>query len=224
MTKMEVVAVFDEILHDSSWIFTNIAKVEEARDYVQSLIRMENNKASGAKEIASVAMNILKDAVHTDKRLQGSVIINGIQYVCNGSVLMAIHSPIDLPKAEKAIDYEAKMKPIWNAEVQENDSTIDFPDYPTLKANTDRLKAKAKVEGYRNLIPGHFVYTSEIGTIFNTRWLMYAVKATGTTIGHMVRGANSPVVFQGNGVTMLVLPIRDNRPDTHIPGFHFRYC
>lgn len=225
MNKKEVVAVLNSCMKDPAWILTHYAEVESARDYIQSLVRTETNKASGAKDVASVANAILKDADKSCNRMiHGAKEIDGITYCCNSSILMAIDKPIELPMVKHCtLEYDKIMNPIMESGVLNNDLVVEFPPYAELKAETDRLKAQAKVDGFRKPRANHFLYTFDNGLILNTQYMMWAVKACGTTTAHINWTINQGVVMQGNGCTFLILAIRDSSPEIQKPGFHFRY-
>lgn len=227
MDKRQVVAVLESCMKDPAWILTHYAEVESARDYVQSMIRTETNKASGAKEIAAVANAIIKDAGKGYNRMiHGATEIDGITYCCNGHVLMAIDKPIELPMAANCtLEYDKKfINPIKESGVLDNDMVVEFPSYAELKAETDKLKAQAKVDGYGKLKSNHFLYTFDNGLILNTQYMIWAVKATGATTAHINWTINQGVVIQGNGCTFLLLAIYDSSPEVQKPGYHFRHC
>jgi len=60
-------------------------------------MRRKANKAEGKANIEKAMRAIIKNAPEYQKSLQGAIIIDGKQYVCDGYRAIRINTPIDLP-------------------------------------------------------------------------------------------------------------------------------
>ncbi len=62
-------------------------------------MRTEANKAGGKANIEKAMRAIIKNAPDHQRQLQGAIVLDGKQYVCDGYRAIRINTPIDLPAA-----------------------------------------------------------------------------------------------------------------------------
>lgn len=60
-------------------------------------MRREANKANGKANIEKVMRAIIKNAPEHQRQLQGAIVLDGKQYVCDGFRAIRLNTPIDLP-------------------------------------------------------------------------------------------------------------------------------
>lgn len=183
----------------------------EVINKLEGALRAANNKANGKSGLEAAAKTILKSAKKAkNPSLHGAWIApNGKQYVCDGVTLMEIDEPIELeplPDNVKQFGTDAIM-----AARNTSDMKFELPPLAELKSQIAEQKAKAKSEGMKKYT---IVYCFGNGLAIKADPLLTAIKATEAnklyTNGSRNKQGNiiSPCFMDGDGVTVLVLPIK----------------
>lgn len=179
------------------------------------MVAMQKGSKPKQSDAEKVALAIIKDATKdkTMKWLHGaSVDRDGHTWVGNGFLMMEFENQIELPTTPECENTWLKY---WEAKsmTMKNDFvTEELPSYAELKAELSKARAEAKTN---HNWPCTLVYVTEAGTAFNVKFLMWAIKATGTQTIH-ISGKKSPALLEGNGVQFFVLPINT----THEHGYY----
>ena len=107
-------------------------------------MRREANKAAGKANIEKAMRAIIKNAPEYQKPLQGAIIIDGKQYVCDGYRAIRINTPIDLPIPPEPCTFDIAGH---FAEAQANAvKPLETPSLGDLKAHIKLKKAENKAK------------------------------------------------------------------------------
>lgn len=185
------------------WFSFNQKKAEVKR--MSKKITKVNNDSDIKKVAEAIIKNAIKERPH-DARFHGAVMIDGIQYISDGCVMMRLDKAIDLPEAKCEFRYDNILNPVIDSGVLENDNVVEFPSLVELKENCKRLKTEAKEIGIKS-VPEHtlvYKYLDNYG--LRIKYMMWAVGATGSTTAHINGKDRGGVLLQGNGVVFFILP------------------
>lgn len=181
-------------------------------------------KKSTDADVVKVANEIIKDGIklHSNiETLRGASVFDNVQYVSNFNILMRMDEKrfeeIPEVKGDDRYHFDKIMYEVIDSGVLENDMVVEFPTYAELKEGLAKSKAEAKATGCRGC---SYVYKFENGLTLQVKYVMWAVKATGSRIAHINKSLRGGVVMQGNGVTMFILPI--NISPTRPVGFSYQ--
>ena len=172
---------------------------------------MSKTKTNNDGDIKKVAEAIIKNAIRErphDARVHGAVMIDGIQYVSDGYVMMRLDKAIDLPEAKCEVRYDNILNSVIDAGVLENDKVVEFPSLVELKENSKRLRTEAKKIGIKSVPEYNLVYKYLDNYGLRIKYMMWAVMATGSTTAHINGKGSGGVLLQGNGVVFFILPAR----------------
>lgn len=169
------------------------------------------SKVNNDGDIKKVAEAIIKNAIKArphDTRFHGAVMIDGIQYISDGCVMMRLDKAIDLPEAKCEFRYDNILNPVIDAGVLENDKVVEFPSLVELKENSKRLRTEAKEIGIKSVPECNLIYKYLDKYGLCIKYMMWAVRATGSATAHINGKDRGGVLLQGNGVVFFILPAR----------------
>lgn len=184
--------------------------------------KVETLKKAKQSDVEKVALSIIKDAVKTHphhKMFHGaSTDKDNHVWVSNCFLMMKIDSPIELPTLPECENAWLKY---WEVESSTQKRILsvdcaseDLPAYGELKA--ELIKARTEARETHNSFSA-IAYTTHSGTTVNVRYLMWAIKATGSQTVKTT-GKRGMIIIEGNGVHFFVLPINSCYDRTH--GYH----
>lgn len=169
------------------------------------------SKTNNDGNIKKVAEAIIKNAIRKqphDARFHGAVMIDGIQYISDGCVITRLDKAIELPEAKCEFRYDNILNSVIDAGVLENDKVVEFPSLVELKENSKRLRTEAKKIGIKSVSECNLVYKYLDNYGLRIKYMMWAVRATGSTTAHINGKGSGGVLLQGNGVVFFILPAR----------------
>lgn len=162
-----------------------------------------------------VALAIIKDATKykTKQWLYGaSVDKDGHTWVGNGFLMVEFKNKIELPTTPECKNTWLKYWEVKAVTMKKDFVTEELPSYTELK--NELSKARTAEKANHNW-PCTLVYVTEAGAAFNVKYILWAIKATGTQTIH-ISGKKSPCLLEGNGIQFFVLPIMT----THEHGYY----
>lgn len=188
----------------------NSADVQSVIDALNEEIRADLNKSASKsqKNLLKACKNVLKVAEKgVQDRFDGSWIIDGVQYVCDGYRAIVNRTPLALKELAPQLKPFDVKKLLADAEPNFN-AQMPLPTLAEIESEIKRLKADAKAHKLRDY---KIVYAIEFENNvykFNAEYLRDAILATGADKAYVTRNKpNYLAMFRSADADCFLLPI-----------------